>query len=223
MRRDSAARFEEQYAAFRRQKAIYNTLFWGGFIVCVVAAGITAKFDVFTLIRGLPRTTEFLVKMVPPIHMSTFAADIGEWYWGIGKWLNSLLNTLLMAYLATVLGTIIGGALSFLAARNLAPNYLTYWVIRRSLEIARTVPGYRVGAAVRYGVRHRPNGWHSGYHGAYHRRSGKAVCRSEREHQYAARSTAFARPAATGSMKSASASFPRSCQIICLTHSGESN
>lgn len=140
MRRDSAARFEEQYAAFRRQKAIYNTLFWGGFIVCVVAAGITAKFDVFTLIRGLPRTTEFLVKMVPPIHMSTFAADIGEWYWGIGKWLNSLLNTLLMAYLATVLGTIIGGALSFLAARNLAPNYLTYWVIRRSLEIARTVP-----------------------------------------------------------------------------------
>jgi len=138
--RDSAARFEEQYAAFRRQKAIYNTLFWGGFIVCVVAAGITAKFDVFTLIKGLPRTTEFLVKMVPPIHMSTFAADIGEWYWGIGKWLNSLLNTLLMAYLATVLGTIIGGALSFLAARNLAPNYLTYWMIRRSLEIARTVP-----------------------------------------------------------------------------------
>ena len=139
-RRDSAARFEEQYAAFRRQKAIYNTLFWGGFIVCVVAAGIVSKFDVLTLIKGLPRTTEFLLKMVPPIHMSTFAADIGEWYWGIDKWLNSLLNTLLMAYLATVLGTIIGGALSFLAARNLAPNYLTYWMIRRTLEIARTVP-----------------------------------------------------------------------------------
>ena len=45
-----------------------------------------------------------------------------------------------MAYLATVLGTIIGGALSFFAARNLAPNYLTYWTIRRTLEIARTVP-----------------------------------------------------------------------------------
>ncbi len=139
-RRDSAARFEVQYAAFRRQKAIYSTLFWGGFIVCVIAAGLTAKFDVLTLIKGLPRTTEFLVKMVPPIHISTFAADIGEWYWGLDKWLISLMNTLLMAYLATVLGTIIGGALSFFAARNLAPNYLTYWAIRRTLEIARTVP-----------------------------------------------------------------------------------
>jgi len=139
-RRDSAARFEEEYAAFRRQKTIYNTLFWGVFLACVIVAGITAKFDVVTLIKGLPRTTEFLVKMIPPIHLSTFAADIAEWYWGIDRWLISLLNTLLMAYLATVLGTIIGGALSFLAARNLAPNYLTYWMIRRTLEIARTVP-----------------------------------------------------------------------------------
>ena len=138
--RGSVARFEEEYAAFRRQKTIYNILFWVVFLGCVIAAGITAKFDVVTLIKGLPRTTEFLVRMIPPIQLSTFAADIAEWYWGIDKWLISLMNTLLMAYLATVLGTIIGGALSFLAARNLAPNYLTYWLIRRTLEIARTVP-----------------------------------------------------------------------------------
>ena len=138
--RDAAMRFEQQYAAYRRQKAIYTTLFWMAFVCCVAAAAITAKFDLWTLIHGLPRTTEFLVKMVPPIHISTFAEDISEWYWGLDKWLNSLVNTLLMAYLATVLGTVIGGALSFLAARNLAPNYLIYWVTRRVLEIARTVP-----------------------------------------------------------------------------------
>jgi len=139
-RRNAVTRFEEEYAAFRRQKTIYNSLFWVVFIACVIAAGVTAKFDIVTLIKGLPRTTEFLVRMIPSIHLSTLAADISEWYWGIDKWLNSLLNTLLMAYLATVLGTIIGGALSFLAARNLAPNFLTYWLIRRTLEIARTVP-----------------------------------------------------------------------------------
>lgn len=137
---DATTRFEQQYTAYRRQKAIYTAVFWVGFVACVVAAGITARFDVWTLIQGLPRTTDFLVRMVPPIGLSTFAADIQEWYWGIGKWLDSLLNTLLMAYLATVLGTLIGGALSFLAARNLAPNYLTYWLVRRSLEVARTVP-----------------------------------------------------------------------------------
>jgi phosphonate transport system permease protein len=138
--REAAARFEAQYAAFRRKKTAYTILFCVAFALCVVVSGVTAKFNVLTLIEGLPRTTEFLVKMVPPIHASTFAADIGEWYWGIDKWLDSLLNTLLMAYLATVLGTIIGGALSFFAARNLARHYAIYWITRRVLEIARTVP-----------------------------------------------------------------------------------
>src|SRR5258706_12427710 len=45
-----------------------------------------------------------------------------------------------MAYLATVLGTLAGGSLSFFAARNLARHHLIYWVTRRVLEIARTVP-----------------------------------------------------------------------------------
>jgi phosphonate transport system permease protein len=138
--RGSAARFESEYAAYRRQKRVYAALFGAAFLVCLVAAGVTAKFDVLTLIRGLPRTTEFLVKLVPPIGLATFAYDLGEWYWDIEKWLGSLLNTLLMAYLATVLGTAIGGFLSFFAARNLARHYLTYWLTRRALEIARTVP-----------------------------------------------------------------------------------
>jgi len=138
--RGPAARFETQFAAYRREKRTYAFLFIVAFLVCLGAAAITAKFDVITLIQGLPRTTEFLVKLVPPIGLATFAHDVGEWYWGIGSWLDSLLNTLLMAFLATVLGTAMGGFLSFFAARNLARHYLTYWVMRRLLEIARTVP-----------------------------------------------------------------------------------
>ena len=115
-------------------------LFGAAFVVCLVAAGVTAKFDVLTLIQGLPRTTEFLVKLIPPIGLATFTHDVGEWYWDLDKWLGSLLNTLLMAYLATVLGTAIGGFLSFFAARNLARHYVVYWITRRALEIARTVP-----------------------------------------------------------------------------------
>ena len=138
--RGSAARFEVEYAAYRRAKRAYAALFGAAFVVCLVAAGITAKFDIFTLLQGLPRTTEFLERMVPPIGLATFTHDVREWYWDINKWLGSLLNTLLMAYLATVLGTAIGGFFSFFAARNLARHYVTYWVTRRGLEIARTVP-----------------------------------------------------------------------------------
>ena len=96
--------------------------------------------DLLTLVQGLPRTTEFLVKLVPPIGVATFGADMREWYWDINKWTASLLNTLLMAWLATVLGTLGGGFLSFFAARNLAGHYMIYWTTRRVLEVARTVP-----------------------------------------------------------------------------------
>ena len=138
--RGSAARFEAEYAAYRRAKRVYASLFGAAFLVCLAAAAVTAKFDVFTLIQGLPRTTEFLERMIPPIGFATFAHDVREWYWDLDKWLGSLLNTLLMAYLATVLGTAVGGFLSFFAARNLARHYLIYWVTRRALEVARTVP-----------------------------------------------------------------------------------
>jgi phosphonate transport system permease protein len=138
--RGPAARFASEYAIHRRRKRVYASLFAGAFALCVIAAGFTAKFDVLKLVEGLPRTTEFLVKLVPPIGMATFGEDMREWYWNIGKWMESLLNTLLMAYLATVLGTLIGGFLSFFAARNLAGHYMVYWTTRRLLEIARTVP-----------------------------------------------------------------------------------
>ncbi len=138
--RGAAARFESEYAAYRRSKRIHAFLFGAAFVACVVAAGITAKFDLMTLLHGLPRTTDFLFKLVPPIAFATFVPDVAEWYWDINRWLDSLLNTLLMAFLATVLGTAIGGFLSFFAARNLARHYITYWVMRRVLEVARTVP-----------------------------------------------------------------------------------
>ena len=136
----ASARFAAEYVAHRRRKRVFAALFGLAFIACIVAAGVTAKFDVLTLVQGLPRTSEFLLKLVPPIGMATFSADVREWYWDINKWAGSLLNTLLMAWLATVMGTLIGGFLSFFAARNLAGHYLVYWTTRRVLEIARTVP-----------------------------------------------------------------------------------
>jgi phosphonate transport system permease protein len=134
------ARFEQEYAAWRRRKRTYTIVFGALFLLCVAGAAVTANFNVVTLVKGLPRTTEFLGKLVPPVGLATFTADVREWYWDFGKWMASLLNTLLMAYLATVLGTLIGGCLSFVAARNLAPHYVVYWTMRRVLEVARTVP-----------------------------------------------------------------------------------
>ena len=138
--RGAAARFVAEYAAHRRQRRAATILFGAVFVACVVLAGVVAKFDVAKLVEGLPRTTDFLSKLVPPIGAATFTEDVKEWYWDIGKWMSSLANTLLMAWTATVLGTAIGGLASFFAARNLARHYAIYWVTRRLLEVARTVP-----------------------------------------------------------------------------------
>lgn len=137
---ESVENFESAYAEYRRQKRIFTAAFLVILGACLALSVVSTGFNLVTLITGFPRTSEFLIKMIPPISATNFVADVQDWYWDVGKWMTNLLNTLLMAYLATVLGTAIGGALSFLAARNLVKSYAVYWITRRILEIARTVP-----------------------------------------------------------------------------------
>ncbi|MDG2205173.1 MAG: phosphonate ABC transporter, permease protein PhnE [Alphaproteobacteria bacterium] len=132
--------FESAYRAHRSSKRTFNIVIVTVFGLCVVLSLISTEFDFVTLFNGLPRTRDFLFRLIPPITYDEFALDVLDWYWDIEKWMENLLNTLLMAFLSTLLGTVIGGGLSFLAAQNLAKNYATYWITRRVLEIARTVP-----------------------------------------------------------------------------------
>ena len=132
--------FDSAYKAYQRNKQIFNVTFLVVFVLCFILSVISTEFDFLTLINGLPRTREFLFRLIPPITYDEFALDVLDWYWDIEKWMENLLNTLLMAFLATLMGTVIGGALSFFAAQNLAKHYMTYWITRRVLEVARTVP-----------------------------------------------------------------------------------
>jgi phosphonate transport system permease protein len=132
--------FDTAYKAYQRNKQTFNVIFLAVFVLCFILSYISTEFDIFTLINGLPRTREFLFRLIPPITYDEFALDVLDWYWDIEKWMNNLLNTLLMAFLATLIGTIIGGILSFYAAQNLVKHYATYWITRRILEVARTVP-----------------------------------------------------------------------------------
>ena len=137
---DAVARFEATRAAYVRTKQRYALLFWGAFLVCLVLAFYQSQFDVVTLVKGFPRTSEFIVKMFSALSWENFWADLADWYWGFWKWLDALFVSLLMAFTATALGTTFGGLLSFVASRNLMKTYWLYFIIRRVLEIARTVP-----------------------------------------------------------------------------------
>ena len=137
---DPVARFEATRADYLRHKRYYTILFWAAFLFCLTLAIIQTGFDIFKIIEALPRSTTFIVKSYSALSWDNFWYDLKDWYWGIGKWLDALFVSLMMAFTATVVGTTVGGLLSFVASRNLAKNYWLYFVTRRILEIARTVP-----------------------------------------------------------------------------------
>jgi phosphonate transport system permease protein len=137
---DPVSRFEATRADYLRYKRFYTLLFWVGFLACLTLAIVQTGFNIFTIIEALPRSSSFIVKSYSALSWDNFWHDLKDWYWGFGKWFDALLVSLMMAFTATVVGTTVGGLLSFIASRNLAKNYWLYFVTRRILEIARTVP-----------------------------------------------------------------------------------
>lgn len=137
---NAVAAFERARKEMLRQKRVQTSIFLGVFLACLVAAIIVGQFNLATLIKGFPRTTEYIEKLLPALRWETLGADFGEWYWNLGSWLDLLAETLLMAFFATLLGTLGAFALSFAASSNLMRTYWIYFLTRRFLEIARSVP-----------------------------------------------------------------------------------
>jgi phosphonate transport system permease protein len=133
-------RFEEEFARLRRRQ---NFQLFGFALLFLAIFHLAASFSKFTperLIAGLPRIGEYLGMTVPEVRLGSFAADMGQWYYGIARWLQLLGDTLLIALMATLFGAAGGAILCFPASRNLAGHYWVYFLFRRLAEIARCVP-----------------------------------------------------------------------------------
>lgn len=135
------AQFEATRTAYNRRKKMFAVTFWAAFFVCLTLAVLQTEFSIFGVIGALPRTGSFIYKSYAVFNgWDTFWIDLKDWYWGFLQWADALFVSLLMAFTATAVGTTIGGLLSFAASSNLMKNYYIYFITRRSLEIARTVP-----------------------------------------------------------------------------------
>ena len=137
---DPVATFERRRAEMLRTKRLHTGLFVGVFLACLTVSVIVGQFDIVVLIKGFPRTTEYIQVLLPVLHWETLGADVAEWYWNLGKWLELLAETLLMAFFATFLGTLGAFFLSFTASSNLMTTYWIFFATRRFLELARSVP-----------------------------------------------------------------------------------
>ncbi len=153
----SGNRITQFEAAFSEQRRRARLFWLIGTAVFVCAFGLTAWIgDFFKVTQvtmpdgsrewrwiipaGIPRLGEYVSKTIPTLRWETLGTDLANWFWRWRIWLELLFETILIAYMATVLGVIGGFVLSFPAARNLSPNKWVFWITRRYLEIARTVP-----------------------------------------------------------------------------------
>jgi len=95
---------------------------------------------VLEFFKGLPDFLNYFIQTLPKIRITSLGSDVAEWYWGFGRWLLFLWDTILIAFLATLFGFVGAFLLCFGASRNLRVHQGVYFLSRRLMEIARSVP-----------------------------------------------------------------------------------
>ena len=108
--------------------------------VCVVVAGAGAEVDADRFWDGIGNFGDYFDRLLLLDSGDRVWTDPAEWFWGVRRWTRLIGETLLIAYVGTLTGTF--GALlgCFLCSRNLVRDVWLRIVVRRVLEVCRTVP-----------------------------------------------------------------------------------
>ncbi|MGL4728952.1 MAG: PhnE/PtxC family ABC transporter permease, partial [Bosea sp. (in: a-proteobacteria)] len=128
--------YRAELAAKRRS----GLLGLGILVGAILLAMHVAEVDLAKLFANLHRFTDYFYRLAFLDTGAIVFSNIGEWFWGLGRWLNRLWDTLLIAYLGTLLGAIGAFFLCFAASVNLTPQFAKRFSARRFLEFCRTVP-----------------------------------------------------------------------------------
>ena len=132
--------FERARAELARARRRRAALAGAVFLAALWGALVVSEASVAKLVEGLPGLVRYVHGTLPVLRPASLLADLGEWYWGLGRWLRLLLDTLLIAFMGTLLGAVAALGLGFPAARTLVERRATVFACRRALELARTVP-----------------------------------------------------------------------------------
>lgn len=137
---DAVAVYESAHLNLRKQRRTGNIAFSALFLAFFVISLYVGEVRIDKIIKDFPGLFTYVHDTLPEINAETMVADIKEWYWAFPKWLNLLLDTVLIAFLATLFGTIGAFLICFGASRNLVKNNWIYFISRRVMEFARSVP-----------------------------------------------------------------------------------
>jgi phosphonate transport system permease protein len=146
--------FEATYRRIRWRQRWQLAFFALVFLVAVQLSAGASNFSLDRLAAGLPRIGDYIWLTLPELTLGNLFGDLAYWYYGFLRWLGLLFDTLLIALIATIFGALGGFLFCFAASRNLMGNYAVYFLCRRLMEIARTVPEvvYALIFVVAFGV-----------------------------------------------------------------------
>lgn len=147
------ARFGELYRA-RRQETL---LVCAVIILLFIVSAIWTDFSPIRIATGLPRIGEYFGKLfsiepsrgaapVPVLAWEHLFGGVKEpqslayWFYRIKVYLRLLWQTVQMATVSTIIGFTMAFVLSFAATRTLNQNRLAIFVLRRLLEMLRSIP-----------------------------------------------------------------------------------
>lgn len=131
-----AESYRSTMAAKRRQTLIGGAVL----LACLWLAAIGSEVDLQKFAANAWRFPKYILETMPTLRLSSFGADMAEWFWGIKGWLKLLWQTVLIAYAGTIMGVVGGVLLCFVAAANLGKASWARFAARRFLEFCRTVP-----------------------------------------------------------------------------------
>ncbi|WP_353217627.1 phosphonate ABC transporter, permease protein PhnE [Sandarakinorhabdus sp.] len=141
------AAFEARRASLLRRQRLQQ-----GVVMVLLSVVLGVSFQVSGFFDGdhggdpLGRIAALIDRLVPVLRADVLLAgtqtpgSLLAWYYDWPRWLALLWETVQIAIVATVFGAIGGLFASLLAAKNLSPAPWLFWLTRRTLEVARTLP-----------------------------------------------------------------------------------
>ena len=155
---DAAYRlFQQRFGALRRARQMEPLLTVAIVALLFVVAAVWTDFMPDRVLAGLPRIGEYFGKLLSiepkrgadPVSVLAWShvfggvkqpQSIAYWFYRIDVYVRLLWQTIQMAILATAIGFAGAVALCFPATRSLVQSKAIVFVIRRLLEILRTIP-----------------------------------------------------------------------------------
>lgn len=131
-----AAAYDQAVAARRRQLLLGLALF----LLALALAVQGAEVDPATFWTKLGNFSSYFDRLLTLDAGGRVWTNPADWFWGLHRWLRLLGETVLIAYVGTLTGSFIAFCACFLASRNLVRSAALRLVVRRVLELLRTVP-----------------------------------------------------------------------------------